>query len=130
VIILPSLGFELFGNPLHGGFDIFSAVERGDAEVTFASGPKARTGRAHHVAGMEQLIEEVPAREPLGGFDPDIRRIHATIGLNACLRELFSNDASIFQIKPDELLHLGLTGFGVNGLSPPLHDVGNPVELG
>lgn len=51
---------ERLGNPLHCVFDILSTVKCRNAEISFACGTKTSAGRANHVAGLQQLVKEIP----------------------------------------------------------------------
>ena len=94
-----------------------------------SGGAKARSGRADHIRLVEKIIEELPAGHLIRCLQPDIRGIDTAVCRIAHGLQALLDKPCIAHVAVYHLLHLCLSGIGINGLTCSLHNVGCSVVL-
>ena len=102
----------------------------GKAHITLATGTKADPRGAYHISTIQQLLEELPRGNGIGGTHPDIGGILSAIDLKAELSEGGKHLVSIVHVIVYRLLYLLATVRSVDSLCGTLRDIVGAIELG
>ena len=90
---------------------------------------EALARRADDIDAVDEQIEQIPRFEPIWALQPDIRRVHASVGRKAGGREPLADNLCIVHVIADRLFDLRLARLGVDGLRAALYNIGHAVEF-
>src|SRR5512138_823254 len=119
-----------FGKTFSGFFDVGAAVEGAQTEIALPAGSKPASWCSHYVGFPQQLVEEIPTAQAAGNLQPQIRRIHAAVGLYSQLLQRFTQQPGVGEINLYGCPNLLPAFRRVNCLRASLNGIRDPIKLG
>src|ERR1039457_1232464 len=118
-----------FLQPARDFLRVGAAVERADAEITFALRAETGAGRDDHVRVAENSVERLPARDSPRRARPEVRRVHAAENFQAGLLRAVAQNFRVAEIMFDQCLDLRFAVRRVERFGGALEDIARAVKF-